>query len=126
MTYFKKLCIVILFLFAGISFAFSQPGSEIEIKKPEKYETKTLRSEKTGEKKLILPKRILQNTTTHFNYYFNANQKMTQVLEKAKSSFKDDYTKLLPFYNYTLDGTAQQKNEIDSIILQVHCRNSFA
>lgn len=96
--------------------AISQPGAEIEVQKPTKYENRKLRSEKTGEKKLSLPKRFYQNTVTHYNYFFNANARLNDLVEVAKSGFKDDYSQLLPFYNYTLEATSQNKTELDSIV----------
>jgi tetratricopeptide (TPR) repeat protein len=94
---------------------FAQPGTSIELDKPKPYENRTLGSEKTGQKKFKYPKRLYQNTITHYNYYFNANNKLNEILLAAKQSFKDDYTKLLPFYNYTLDMTATS-SELDSVI----------
>ncbi len=96
----------------------AQPYATVDLdgKKPEKYENRRLRSEKTGEKALTAPKRFFQNTFTHYNYYFNANNKVNEVVERAKLSYKDDYTQLLPFYNYNLDATAQSKGDLDSVI----------
>lgn len=85
-------------------------------KKPEKYENRKLGSEKTADKKFTVPRHAIQNTITHYNYYFNANNKINAVVEKAKLSTKDDYSKLLPFYPYTLDNTFAQKQDLDSII----------
>ncbi|MFC4263879.1 hypothetical protein ACFOWM_13375 [Ferruginibacter yonginensis] len=85
-------------------------------KKPEKYEEKKLASEKTGEKNFGTVRRIIQNGTSRFNFYFNANNKLNAVIERAKIANKDDYAKLLPFYPYNLDNTASQKTELDSII----------
>lgn len=34
----------------------------------------------------------------------------------SKTAFKDDYSQLLPFYNYTLEQTSQSKQDLDSII----------
>ena len=98
--------------------AKAQPHTEIDLDKdkPKEYSNRKLASEKTGEKKFTLPRRLYHNTVTHYNYYFNANMKLNEVMEKAKMSFKDDYDRLLPFYNYTLEGTAQQKNDLDSVI----------
>ena len=95
--------------------AFSQKGVLIDIKKPVEYEDRVLKSEKSDQGKFSLPKRFIQNTITHYNYYFNANNKLKEVLEKAKSAFIDDYSQLLPFYNYTLDATAQDSIQLDSI-----------
>lgn len=97
---------------------FAQPGAEIDLTKdkPKKYENRRLRSEKTGEKKLSFPGKVYQNTVTHYNYYFNANQRLNDVVAAAKASFRDDYTQLLPFYNYSLQTTSQNKSELDSVI----------
>ncbi len=94
----------------------AQPGTHIELDKPKKYENRKLGSEKTGDKKIRTGKRIYQDIITHYNYYFNANNRLNEVVENAKSSFKDDYTQLLPFYNYSLENTAQSSSDIDSII----------
>jgi tetratricopeptide (TPR) repeat protein len=92
-----------------------QLGVALDIKKPQEYEERTLRSEKSDQGKFGLPKRFIQNTVTHFNYYYNANLKLNEVLTRAKEVFKDDYSKLLPFYNYTLDVTAGDSIQLDSI-----------
>ena len=85
-------------------------------KKPEQYEEKKLASEKTGEKKFNFFRRFVQNTTTRYNYYFNADQKIDMVMERAKASNKDDYGRLLSFYPYTLEDTKAQATELDSVI----------
>ena len=91
---------VILFLIlCQVSFpSFSQLGIPIVIKKPPEYDERVLRSEKSDSKKFSLPTRFIQNTVTHYNYYFNANNKLNEVLERAKTSFTDDYSRLLPFF----------------------------
>jgi outer membrane protein assembly factor BamD (BamD/ComL family) len=93
----------------------AQPGTTIDLKKPEKYENRTLASEKTTEDKIKKGKKFYQNTITHYNYYFNANLRLEQIINRAKQGLKDDYTKLLPYYNYTLDATAGDP-DIDSVI----------
>lgn len=95
--------------------AFSQMGFDLNIKKPKEYEERVLRSEKSDQKKFTLPRRFIQNTVTHYNYVFNANNKLNEVLDRAKTAFKDDYSKLLPFYNYSLDATVQDSVQLDSI-----------
>src|SRR3954468_21180512 len=77
--------------------AFGQLGFDLKVDKPKPYEDRILRSEKTGEKPLKAPKKFFQNLTTHYNYYFNSSNKLNEVIELAKSTFKDDYTVLLPF-----------------------------
>lgn len=96
--------------------SFCQLGISFDLKKPKEYEERVLKSEKSDQKKFTLPKRFVQNTITHYNYYFNANTKLNEVLERAKTSFRDDYAQLLPFYNYTLDATAGDSVQLDSII----------
>ncbi len=95
--------------------AFSQLGISFNLKKPKEYDDRVLRSERSEEKKFTLPRRLIQNTVTHYNFFFNANNKLNDVLEKAKTSFQDDYSQLLPFYNYSLDVTAQDSILLDSI-----------
>src|SRR4030095_5750350 len=94
---------------------FGQKGVTIEIKKPKEFENRVLRSEKSDQKKFGVPNRFIQNTVTHYNYYFNANNKLNEVLDRAKSSFVDDYSLLLPFYNYTLESTQQDSILLDSL-----------
>ncbi|MEJ7611068.1 MAG: hypothetical protein WKF88_07815 [Ferruginibacter sp.] len=85
-------------------------------KKPEKYEEKILPSEKTADKKFGPVRRIIQNSTSHYNFYFNANNKLNTVIERARLSNKDDYSQLLSFYPYSLENTASQKTDLDSVI----------
>ncbi len=94
---------------------FGQLGVALDVNKPEEFENRVLRSEKSDQKKFTLPKRFVQNTITHYNYFFNANNKLNEVLERAKSGYQDDYSKLIPFYNYTLDLTAADSIQLDSI-----------
>ncbi|MFZ4768785.1 MAG: tetratricopeptide repeat protein [Ferruginibacter sp.] len=119
----KTSSFLISFLFVGCFFAnsvFAQPTWTLDPfgkeKKPQQFEEKILASEKTGEKKFTILRRGVQNTTTHYNFYFNANNKLNTVIERAKISQKDDYTKLLSFYPYTLENTASQKTDLDSVI----------
>jgi tetratricopeptide (TPR) repeat protein len=114
----KSICRLITVLFLSVLFlaAHSQQGTEVELEKPKKYENRRLASEKTGEKKFTVPRKVYQNTVTHYNYYFNANNRLNDLVNRAKTSFKDDYSELLPFYNYSLHATSQDKTELDSII----------
>ncbi len=116
--FMNKIRFVIAALAALLWFSVghAQPGAEIEVKKPKKYENRKLASEKTGEKKFTITRKLYQNTVTHYNYYFNANNRINEVVATAKTTFKDDYSQLLPFYNYSLDATAQSKQDLDSIV----------
>ena len=53
----------------------AQPYSSIELVKPKAYQDRPLQAEMTGSGKLKATKKFYQNTVTHFNYYFNANNK---------------------------------------------------
>jgi len=96
-------------------FCNAQPGTTVDLKKPDKYESRTLASEKTPDTKIKSVRKFYQNTITHYNYYFNAGLRLNQVIARAKQGFRDDYTHLLPYYNYTLDATSAD-GDIDSII----------
>ncbi len=85
-------------------------------KKPEKFEDRKLGSEKAIDKKFTVVRNIYQNNITHYNYYFNANNRVNSVVDRAKLSLKDDYSNILAFYPYTLEATASQKSELDSVI----------
>ncbi len=78
-----------------------------EIDKPLPYE-------RLLNKKYTLGRRAYQNTVSQFNYLFNAEISLEEIIQKAKSQHEDDFTELLPFYNYDLSNTA--KESIDSII----------
>src|SRR5690606_2823634 len=80
--------------------AAAQPVLPSNLKKPKKYENKKLGAEKSAEKKFTAPRRFIQNTVTHYNWYFNASNKLDQILERAKLAHREDYSQLLPFYNY--------------------------
>jgi len=114
--YLSILCVFVMISFSGIAqptWTFDPFGKE---KKPAEYEEKKLGSEKTADKKFTKLRRFIQNNVTHYNYYFNANNKINKVLETAKAAQKDDYSKLLSFYPYSLENTAQQSIELDSVI----------
>jgi tetratricopeptide (TPR) repeat protein len=99
--------------YAQPTWTFDPFGKE---KKPAEYEEKLLPSERTGDKKFTRLRRFTQNNVTHYNYFFNANNKISLVLDLARSQQQDDYSKLLPFYPFNLDQTAAQQVELDSVI----------
>lgn len=115
MAYRKILLLgVFSFLFLAVS---AQDGVDYSLVKPKKFENRTLAAETSNDgKKIKKVRRFIQNTVTHYNYYFNANEKLKMILARARASFRDDYTRLLPFYNYSLDATNAQKRELDSVI----------
>ena len=99
---------------------FAQPAWTIDLlgkeKKPEKFEERKLGSEKSADKKFTLIRHFFQNNYTRYNYFFNANNKINSVIERAKQSQVDDFTKLLSYYPFSLENTASQKTELDSVI----------
>jgi outer membrane protein assembly factor BamD (BamD/ComL family) len=111
---FKTISFLFLFLMLA-SPVFSQQGLTLDVKKPKEFENRVLRSEKSDQKKFSGPKRFIQNTITHYNYFFNANNKLNEVLDRAKLAFVDDYSTLIPFYNYSLETTAADSIQLDSI-----------
>ena len=111
-------------VFGGIFFlllqvalpSFGQQGFSISVKKPKPYEERVLKSEKTDNTKFNLPRHFFQNTFTHYNYFFNANNRLNGVIEQAKLSHRDNYSQLLTFYGYTADEAAQYKSDLDSLV----------
>ncbi len=118
----RKLLLLFLTLAGSTAFTtlLAQPTWTLDPfgkeKKPKQFEERKLGSEKTAEKKFTRPRNFIQNTVTHYNYYYNANNKVNTVLERARLSQKDDFTRLLSFYPYSLENTATQKQELDSVI----------
>ncbi len=111
---------IILLSFVFSIHSYAQPTWTFEPfgkqKKPEQYESKKLPSEKTEDKKFTFFRKISQNTLTHYNYYFNANNKLNAVLEQAKIAKTNDFSGIISFYPYDLDATAGQQTELDSVI----------
>lgn len=75
---------------------------------------KQLPYERLLNKKYTLGRRAYQNTVSQFNYLFHAELELEEIIQKARAQHEDDYTELLPFYDYDLSNTA--KESIDSII----------
>ncbi len=97
-----------------------QVGIDYDLKKPARYENRTLGYEKTSETKWTVPRALVQNTITQYNLFFNANNKLNEVVARAKAQFREDYTQLLPFYNYTLETTSKDKRNLDSVIDKIN------
>lgn len=114
----RLFCFFIFFLTGSFCplCGFAQPDYTIPLDKPAKYKDKTLRSEKSEDVKFTIPRKVYQGMVTHYNYYYNANLKMENILAKAKIAHKDDFTELLPFYNYSTETTAADSTELDSIV----------
>jgi hypothetical protein len=113
--YISIFLLVISFCLTAV-FSHAQLGFSFDIPKPKQYEDRQLKSEKSEQKKFTIPRHFFQNATTHYNYFFNANNKLNEIIARAKEAHKDDLTQLLSFYNYDLDVTAQDSAQLDSVI----------
>ena len=65
-------------------------------------------------KKYTLGRRAYQNTVSQYNFIFHAEQELLGFIDDARLNLQEDYTTLLPFYDYDLNTIA--KRDIDSII----------
>jgi len=99
---------------------YAQGNITFDLVKPKTYENRKLASELTPDKRINPFKRLKENIVTHYNFYFNARQKLTKVIASAKQSNKDTFTNLLKFYNYRLEQTAQQQQELDSVVIKAN------
>ena len=113
--YITFLLLVFVFCQAALV-SNAQLGFSFDIPKPKQYEERQLRSEKSEQKKFTIPRRFIQNTTTHYNYFYNASNKLNEIIARAKEAHTDDFTELLSFYNYDLDVTIQDSVQLDSVI----------
>jgi tetratricopeptide (TPR) repeat protein len=109
--------LVICFLWQDVS---AQGGLSFDLIKPKKYEEKKLGSEKSADKKFGAVRKFTQNTVTKFNWNFNAQNKLDMVIARAKEAHRDDYTRLLSFYNYDLSQTKQYESDLDSVIYKAN------
>jgi tetratricopeptide (TPR) repeat protein len=111
----RKILSIILLFFAPL-YIKAQLGETFDIERPEKYAERKIGYEKTYTKKYALPRRFIQNTVSHYNFYFNANEKLKAIVARAKESQKDTFDRLLNYYSYNLTDTKLQKTDIDSVI----------
>jgi len=113
---YSKILLLAVFSLLGLAVK-AQVGVDYDLKKPARFESRTLASETSNNgKKFKKSRRFIQNTITHYNYWFNANEKLKMIVARAKLGYHEDYSKPLSFYNYSLDATASQKRELDSVI----------
>lgn len=112
--------LILVLLLAYSMYGMAQPTLDPDMKKPKKYENRILRSEKTGQKKFTIPRRFVQNTFTHYNYSFNAEEKLKQVIANARLQHLEDFELLLPFYDYNMESTSSQRTELDSVIYKAN------
>ena len=78
-------------------------------------------------KRWAQPRRTIQNTFTHYNYYFNANRKMDEALANMQRITQDNFSLLLPLFPFDPNkDSARLAPDMDSIIhkcslgIQIH------
>ena len=108
--------ILLLWLLPGA--AAAQPGASVQLDKPKKFENRVLASEKSTEGKFNPVKRANQNLNARYNFVFNSERILNEVLSGARQQFKDEFSELLPFYNYSLDNTADRSQDLDSVLMK--------
>ena len=96
--------------------ASAQGNITFDLKKPKLYENRKLPSELTPDSKINPIKKLKENVATHYNFYFNARNKINNVVNTAKKNHKDTFSNLITINNYSLDETAIQQKELDSVI----------
>ena len=96
---------------------------EMEIsKKQDSYTNETMRK-----KGWSLPRKVMQNTVTRYNYYFNANEKMEEAHRNMLQSHIDNYDSLIPLFPFDPNlEAAKLSSDMDSILktaavgIQIH------
>jgi len=80
----------------------------------EEFDERLLPYERLLNKKYTLTRRAYQNTVSQFNYLFNAEEELKEIIQKSRNNYKEEYGSLLSFYDYDLATTS--KSSFDSII----------
>ncbi len=96
---------------------------ELKIKKKQdKYTNEDMRK-----KSWSLPRKVIQNTFTRYNYYFNADKKMDEAVENMVRSNTDNYDTLLALFPFDPDRDSMKlMSDMDTIIrkasvgIQIH------
>lgn len=96
---------------------------ELKIKK----KREAWNNEKMLKKGWSLPRRVLQNTYTRYNYYFNADKKLDEALLNMQRMSKENYDSLLALFPFDPDRDSSKLSaDMDSIIrkasvgIQIH------
>jgi tetratricopeptide (TPR) repeat protein len=96
---------------------------EIKIKaKQAKYNNQDMRK-----KKWTVPRQIIQNTFTRYNYFFNANKRMNEATANMVRSHVNNYDSLISLFPFNPDlDSSKLKTDMDTIIrktalgIQIH------
>jgi tetratricopeptide (TPR) repeat protein len=74
----------------------AQLAFELKIKKKRSVYS----NENMLKKKWTAPRRAVQNTFTHYNYYFNANRKMEEAEANMQRSARDNWDERIPLFTF--------------------------
>jgi hypothetical protein len=96
---------------------------ELKIKKKQdKYTNEDMRK-----KSWSLPRKVIQNTFTRYNYYFNADKKMDEAIANMIRSNSDNYDSLIALFPFDPDrDSTKLLSDMDTIIrkasvgIQIH------
>jgi len=100
-------------------------GLALELKIKKKQDAYT--NEKMRKKKWGIPRQIIQNTFTRYNYYYNANRKMEEAEANMLRTATDNYDSLIAIFPFDPDrDSARLKSDMDTIVhkasvgIQIH------
>ena len=62
---------------------------------------------------------VYHNTTARYNAYYYARIKLKETEDELTEATKDDYTRLLPVYPYSIKAGGASTADMDSIIRQL-------
>lgn len=93
-----------------------QLALELKIKK----QHEAWSNEKMLKKKWSLKRKVIQNTFTRYNYYFNANRKMDEALANMQRVKKENYDSLIELYPFNPNNDSTLlASDMDSILHKV-------
>ena len=91
---------------------------KLELKMKQKHEAWSNKS--MLKKKWSPVRRWLQNSFTHYNYYYNSNKKMEEALQNMQRSRKENYDSLIGLYPFDPNrDSSLLKADMDSIVHKV-------
>lgn len=101
----------------------AQLAFELKIKK----KREAWNNEKMRKRKWHLPRKVLQNTVTRYNYYFNADRKMDEAIDNMLRMRQESYDSLITLFPFNPDiDSTMLASDMDSIIqkaslgIQIH------
>ena len=91
---------------------------KLELKMKQKHEAWSNKS--MLKKKWSPMRRGLQNSFTHYNYYFNSNKKMQEALDNMQRSRKENYDSLIGLYPFDPNRDSSMiSRDMDSIVHKI-------